>query len=190
MFFVGTYNSTNTALVFLLMCMAHYVQRSFIYPFLRRGHGKRMPLYIVVSGCLFNSVNGYLNGRYLFEFSGGYPNEWLTNLRFLLGASLFTIGYIINRHADWILRGLRKPGESGYNIPYGGLYRWISCPNYLGELLIWIGWAVATWSFPGLAFAVWTAANLVPRAWSHHKWYRVHFDDYPSERKALFPLLW
>ena len=149
-----------------------------------------MPLQIVVSAIIFNLVNGYINGRYLFELSDGYPNEWLTDLRFLLGASLFIIGYVINRHADWMLRSLRKPGESGYKIPQGGLYRWISCPNYLGEMMTWIGWAVATWSFPALAFAVWTVANLAPRSWSHHQWYRARFADYPLERRALLPCIW
>jgi protein-S-isoprenylcysteine O-methyltransferase Ste14 len=70
------------------------------------------------------------------------------------------------------------------------LYRWISCPNYLGEIVEWSGWALATWSLPGLAFAVWTAANLAPRAHSHHLWYREHFEDYPPQRKALLPGLW
>jgi steroid 5-alpha reductase family enzyme len=77
---------------------------------------------------------------------------------------LFLAGFIINRGADHVLRNLRKPGVAGYKIPYGGLYRWISCPNYFGEIITWIGWAVVTWSLPGLAFAAWTAANLVPRA--------------------------
>ena len=75
-------------------------------------------------------------------------------------------------------------------MPHGELYRWISCPNYLGELIEWAGWAVATWSLPGLGFAVWTAANLVPRARANHRWYRSHFADYPNERKALIPGVW
>ena len=70
------------------------------------------------------------------------------------------------------------------------MYRWISCPNYFGEIIEWIGWAIATWSLAGLAFALWTAANLVPRAYSHHQWYRESFTDYPPERKALVPRLW
>lgn len=189
MFLAGNHSNTSTAMAFLLMWMAHYVQRTFIYPFLLRG-GKPMSLLIVVSAIIFNLVNGYINGRYVFELSGGYPDEWLTDLRFLLGASLFVIGYIINRQADWVLRGLRKPGESGYGIPHGGLYRWISCPNYLGEIVTWIGWALATWSLPALAFATWTVANLAPRALSHHKWYRAHFVSYPRERRALLPWLW
>ena len=51
-----------------------------------------------------------------------------------------------------ILRNLRAPGETGYKIPVGGLFRWVSSPNYFGELLEWTGWAIATWSIPGVAF--------------------------------------
>jgi steroid 5-alpha-reductase/3-oxo-5-alpha-steroid 4-dehydrogenase 1 len=103
--------------------------------------------------------------------------------------ALFVLGFSINLQADTILINLRQPGETGYKIPRGGLFRLVSCPNYLGELIEWTGWAIATWSLPGLAFAVWTAANLVPRALSHHRWYRDRFPDYPAERRAVIPLL-
>jgi 3-oxo-5-alpha-steroid 4-dehydrogenase 1 len=103
---------------------------------------------------------------------------------------LFILGFIINRQADFTLHKLRKGGETGYSIAYNGLYRWISCPNYLGEILIWTGWAVATWSLAGLSFAVWTAANLVPRARAHHRWYLQNFADYPANRKMLVPGIW
>ncbi|MBL7062133.1 MAG: DUF1295 domain-containing protein [Dehalococcoidia bacterium] len=189
-FVVGTNSGTLTALVFLVLWEAHYIQRAFIYPFSRRTGVSNMSLVVVSLGILFNAANAYLNGRYVFTFSGGYTNEWLASPQFIGGLVLFLTGFIINRRADHILRNLRKPDESGYKIPYGGLYRWISCPNYFGEIITWIGWAVATWSLPGLAFAVWTIANLVPRARAHHIWYREHFSDYPTERKALMPGVW
>lgn len=189
-FVLGGNPDTLTTLVFLGLWEAHYIHRAFIYPFSLRSRSRGMPLLIVGFGLLFNTVNGYLNGRYIFTFSGGYANEWLGDPRFVAGVALFIAGFVINRRADRILHNLRQPGETGYRIPYGGLYRWISCPNYLGEVIIWLGWAVATWSLPGLAFATWTAANLVPRARAHHAWYRQHFKDYPPERRALLPGLW
>ena len=189
-FLAGEYRNTLTALVFLLMWEVHYIHRSFIYPFGLRGAGKRMPVVIAGMGFLFNGLNGYLNGRWLFTFSGGYSNSWLLDPRFVVGLLLFFVGFIINRQADRTLRHLRENGGSGYSVPQGGMYRWISCPNYFGEIIEWLGWAIATWSLAGLAFAVWTAANLAPRARSHHQWYRESFTDYPPERKALIPRLW
>ena len=82
-----------------------------------------------------------------------------------------------------------QTGERGYKIPRGGLYERVSCPNYLGELLEWTGWAIATWSLAGLSFAVYTAANLVPRAVAHHRWYRETFPDYPPARRAVIPFV-
>jgi len=189
-FVLGTYTKTMTAFAFLALWEIHYIHRAFIYPFGLRGGAKRMPLAVVSLALLFNTVNSYLNGRYIFTLSGGYTNEWLGDPRFIAGLVIFLTGFIINRRADQTLRNLRKPSEYGYKISHSELYRWISCPNYFGEIIIWIGWAVATWSLPGLVFAMWTAANLVPRARAHHMWYRQHFPDYPPERKSLVPGLW
>jgi protein-S-isoprenylcysteine O-methyltransferase Ste14 len=189
-FVLGSNPRTATSLAFLALWEAHYLHRAFIYPFSLRGTAERMPLAVVSLGILFNAVNAYLNGRYIYTFSPGYPNQWLADPRFITGLGIFIIGFVVNRQADHTLRGLRTGGESGYQIPYGGMYRWISCPNYFGEILIWVGWAVATWSLPGLAFALWTMANLLPRARAHHRWYLEHFPDYPHGRKALVPGIW
>ncbi|MGB0641280.1 MAG: 3-oxo-5-alpha-steroid 4-dehydrogenase, partial [Myxococcota bacterium] len=69
------------------------------------------------------------------------------------------------------------------------LYRYVSCPNYLGEMVQWIGWAIAMNSLAGVSFAVWTVANLLPRALTHHRWYRDKFAEYPAERKAVIPFV-
>jgi len=175
--------------IFLILWEVHYVQRSFVYPFLIRNRQTRMPLVIVLLAMTFTTWNSYLNSRYLFHFSGGYSSEWLTDLRFLLGVMLFVSGLAINWHSDRILRRLRQPGERTYQIPRGGFFRYVSCANYFGETIEWAGWALATWSLPGLGFAIWTVANLGPRARSHHLWYRRHFPDYPKNRKAFIPFL-
>lgn len=78
----------------------------------------------------------------------------------------------------------------GYRIPRGGMYELISCPNYLGETIEWIGYAVTTGSIVGTAFAFYTFANLAPRAHQHHQWYQETFPDYPVNRKAYIPCIW
>ena len=186
----GIFRFSPVMLVFLLISEAHYIHRAFIYPFSLNTPGKRMPLAIMFSGAFFNTANAYLNGRFLFTFSGGYETSWLADPRFVCGALLFVAGFVINRKADHTLKTLRGNGESDYAIPFGHVYRWVSCPNYLGELMIWFGWSLATWSLAGLSFAIWTAANLIPRARAHHHWYQENFDGYPQERKALIPGIW
>ena len=190
MFVIGDNRVTISTVIFLSLWLTHYIHRAFIYPFSLHSNNSRMPLFIITSAILFNAVNGYLNGRYIFTFSDGYVNQWLTDPRFIVGILLFVAGYGINRQADNTLRRLRLPEEFSYKVSNEGLFRWVSCPNYFGEIMIWTGWAVATWSLPGLAFAVWTTANLVPRARAHHTWYLKNFPEYPTERKTLLPKLW
>ena len=173
-------------LLFLAMWQGHYLQRTFVYPFRVRASGRKTPLLLVGSGFLFNALNAYLNARFISEF-GEYAADWLADPRFLLGGGIFLAGLALNLHADHTLTRLRRPGETGYAIPRGGGFRFVSCPNYLGEILEWLGWAVATWSPCGLAFMLFTVANLAPRARSNHRWYRETFPEYPARRRALIP---
>ena len=189
-FALGRFSFAGCLPVIFAIWEAHYIHRSFIYPFMLRGREKRMPLVVALAGFFFNGVNAYMNGRFLFNFSGGFPMVWLASPPFIAGFALFVAGFVVNRWADLKLRSLRAPGESDYKIPHGGLYRYVSCPNYLGEIMEWVGWAVLTWSLAGASFAVWTAANLVPRARANHAWYRRTFPDYPAGRKALVPFVW
>ena len=181
----GSNPKTAPVWVFFGAWQLHYVHRTLIFPVRIPDTGKRMPWVIVGSAVFFNSVNGWLNGYYIGSIGPVYGTDWLLDPRFTLGALLFVSGLAANLHSDSILLALRRSGR--YEVPQGGMFRWISCPNYLGEIVEWIGFAVMTWSPAALAFAVWTAANLIPRALSNHRWYIERFDDYPSNRAALLP---
>jgi len=167
----------------------HYLDRSLLFPFRIKTKGKKMPVAIMFMALGFNLSNGYLFGYYLGNFKV-YTMDWLTTPQFIIGSIVFVTGAVINKHADTVLINLRKPNETGYKIPQGGLFKYISCPNLFGEVIEWLGFAILTWSLPGLAFFVWTFANLVPRALSHHKWYLNNFEDYPEKRKAVIPFVW
>ncbi|MBN2273706.1 MAG: DUF1295 domain-containing protein [Bacteroidales bacterium] len=186
-FFTGHGQGNIVLILFLVLWEIHYIHRTFIFPLRFHSNKKDMPVVVVFMGIFFNVGNTCFNGLHLFHFSTDYAVSWLYDWRFIIGAVIFITGFVINQHADHVLFTLRKPGETGYKIPYGGLYRWISCPNYFGEVLEWTGWAIATWSLPGVSFAIWTLANLVPRALTNHNWYVRHFKEYPKDRKAMIP---
>jgi 3-oxo-5-alpha-steroid 4-dehydrogenase 1 len=185
-FWMGTQARAMVPLVLFGLWQFHYLNRTFIFPLRMRENGRRMPIAIVAMAILFNCLNSYINARWISHF-GNYSTSWLTSIPFALGVLCFFAGWAINQHADTILFRLRQAGESGYRIPHGGMYRWVSCPNYLGEMLQWAGWALASWSLAGAAFAVFTVANLLPRALANHRWYREEFADYPRTRRAVIP---
>ncbi|MEZ4445418.1 MAG: DUF1295 domain-containing protein [Polyangiaceae bacterium] len=187
-FLLGDHRAELAPLVLLGFWLLHYVNRTFVYPFRLASKAKEMPVAVVAMAIVFNVTNAYLNARQISHL-GAYPSGWLTDPRFVVGALLFLGGRQVNVWADAQLLALKREGK-GYQIPRAGLYRLISCPNYFGEIVEWCGWAVMTWSLAGLSFAVFTFANLAPRAISHHRWYRETFEDYPLERKAVLPWLW
>jgi 3-oxo-5-alpha-steroid 4-dehydrogenase 1 len=185
----GDHAGEPVSLLLLTAFTAHYAHRAIWYPLKLRGNGRRTPALSASVALGMNVVNGTINGLALGHL-GGYDVAWLADPRFLLGALAFVSGSAINLRSDAILRGLRRPGDTSYRIPEGGLYRWISSPNYFGEIVQWAGWALATWSGAGVAFLALTVANLTPRARANHAWYRETFPDYPAERSALLPGIW
>ncbi|PON36913.1 3-oxo-5-alpha-steroid 4-dehydrogenase, C-terminal [Parasponia andersonii] len=85
-------------------------------------------------------------------------------------------------------RVLMEEADGGYKVLRGGWLEVVGCPNYFGECVEWLGWALMTWSWAGLGFLLFTSTNLVLRARENHKWYLDKFgEDY---RKVVIPSLY
>ncbi|XP_052769043.1 3-oxo-5-alpha-steroid 4-dehydrogenase 1-like isoform X2 [Mya arenaria] len=169
------------------MFTIHYFQRACIFPFLIKG-GKPTPFMPFSMALVFCLVNGYLQSAYILHHAE-YGAEWWTRPHLWIGVCLFFTGMLVNIHADHVLRNLRRPGETGYKIPRGGMFELVSGANFFGEMLEWFGFAVACWSLPAAAFSCFTCCNIGPRAWQHHNWYLQKFEDYPKSRKAVIPFI-
>ena len=163
----------------------HYFNRVIIFPLRIKTKGKKMPISIALSAFFFNIFNGCFNGYYVgFIMDQGS----IYNYNVLIGLIIFICGMMINISSDNTLISLRKNSE-GYKIPHGNFFNFVSCPNYMGEIIEWIGFSVIAMSLPALSFTLWTFFNLVPRALNHHDWYLENFDNYPKNRKAVIPYI-
>lgn len=164
--------------VMFLIFELHYFQRSFVFPFLIKGKS-RMPLSIILMGAVFNTLNALMQGGWIFYVSSPdrYPVSWLWSWQFIAGTAVFVAGMTINIHSDNIIRHLRRPGDTRHYLPRGGMFRYVSSANYFGELVEWIGFALLTWSWAGAVFALWTFANLAPRAGKINDRYAAEFGD-------------
>lgn len=172
-------------MVFLLLFEAHYFHRSFIFPLRIRGRNQ-MPLSIILMGVMFNTLNALMQGGWLFWFSPAdrYPLSWLRSVPFIIGTVVFFCGMFINIQSDDIIRNLRQPGDTRHYLPKGGMFRYVTSANYFGEVLEWTGFAILTWSLPGAVFALWTFANLAPRAARIYDVYRCEFPDEMNLQKV------
>jgi len=186
-FWLSARSPSPVALTLFGLWQAHYVHPAILYPLRMRDRAKRFPAGTVVFGFVFNGVNGFINGWAVAHAPHLASTRWFSDPRFIAGAVIAAAGWLINFQADTILIRLRDDGSSGYKIPCGGMFRYVSAANYLGELVMWCGWALMSFTFAGLVFALFSIANLGPRALSHHRWYLENFPDYPKDRKALVP---
>ena len=176
--------------------LIHYIHRTFIFPFVIHS-SKNNPLEITLMAFTFCFFNALMINRSIFCLIIDYIEEnfWL---HYFYGLATFGLGMYINIHSDYSMikqRNANKDTNNKYIIPRGFMYELISCPNYFGELVEWLGFFVLSNSFSGLVFFVSTFANLFPRAIQYHQWYKnkfkdeFHSDKILTQRKAIVPFL-
>lgn len=167
----------------------HYLQRTLLYPLLMHHNTAPMPASIAATAFFFCCCNGYLQAQNLCQFTT-FSSDWMGTAQFWCGLILFGVGMLTNLYHDHILRTLRQFPKR--QVPHAGLFRYVTAPHYLGEIVEWLGFVVATnCTLAPLAFWIYTMANLVPRALSHHAWYQRTFPKtFPRQRKAIIPFLW
>ncbi|MDB9787708.1 DUF1295 domain-containing protein [Flavobacteriaceae bacterium] len=169
---------------FIFIWITHYFNRTIIYPLKIKTKGKKIPIAIVASAFFFNVINGILNGYFIATI----PFESISFTCILIGFIVFIFGLYINISSDNTLIKLRT-NQKGYVIPKGGLFNYVSCPNFFGEIIEWLGFAIMTLNLGSISFLIWTICNLIPRSKAHHNWYKENFEKYPSKRKAVIPYL-
>lgn len=189
----GRHLSSPIALSIFSLYILHYIHRTLIYPLRLRRSAIPVPLSIAAMAFFFNVLNSYIQTRSATHYTDYSGRAWKagapTAARVAVGFGIFVWGMAVNVASDIALVRLKAEG-GGYRIPRGGWFEKVSCPNYMGEIVEWIGWALMAWSPAACAFVAFTAANLVPRARSHHIWYRNKFGaDYPNSRKAIVPYI-
>ena len=195
-FFMGSNSDQNVPLFFLAIWMFHYTNRALVTPSLMRTRPdakKTFDLSVILAGWATIALHSYLNARFISEYGEHYQNDWFSDPRFLIGLVVYVAGFILNIHSDSVQRNLRSKNptadEPRYKIPYGGGFKLVTCPQYLGEIMAFLGFAIMTWNLGALFVLAMTMANLIPRALYTHKWFNKTFDDYPKERKAVIPFL-
>jgi len=180
-------------IVMLLLFELHYFQRSFVFPLLIRGNG-RMPLSIIVMGVTFNTLNALMQGGWIFWISPSemYAPQWLSSPQFIIGTIIFLAGMFINIQSDSIIRHLRKPGDTAHYLPVNGMFKYVTSANYFGEFVEWCGFAILTWSWSGAVFALWTFANLAPRAARIYDRYKQEFGEALDAKrvKRIIPFIY
>lgn len=196
----------NIVNIVVISCfILHYIHRTLIFPFFIE-NTYSFTILPVVSAFVFTSINSFLQCRSVLLFSE-YSENYLTNIDFIVGLSVFILGMIINIYHDYSMILQRKSHLSKikekdkkqdnqddnlskislntnktnipdkYILPHGGLFEFIDCPNYFGEFIEWLGFGIMSRTISGYLFAYTTFAVLFTRALSYHDWYKNKFKE-------------
>ena len=165
--------------------LVHYFHR-VVVDVLNKPKGSST-LQMVVIALIFTVTNSYLQAEGLSQYDKP-RNHWL-RLPFLVGLLLWAMGMWLNIQCDSILHQLKQTGK--YRIPFGCLFEYVTCGNYLAEIIEWAGWALDAGTCTTWAFVGWSMVNLVPRAHMQHEWYLKNFEYYKKlNRYKIIPYLY
>lgn len=171
--------------------MIHFLKREFETFFIHRFSAATMPLRN-----LFNNSAHYwiLAGGNLayWNYRPGSPASLPSNPYITYPAlALFIIGEAGNLYTHVVLRNLRSSGGTERGIPEGWGFGLVTCPNYMFEVVAWLGVALLTWSWSSVLFL---AAALLPMgSWGKKKEakYRKEFGSrYQRKRFVMLPGIW
>ncbi len=179
-----TWNSISVKIFLISPFFIHYLHRALYFPF--KLAERPISIEIILIGCIYCCINSTMQCRSIFLFSSSSLTEF--NYYNYVGLLLFFIGMYINIYHDYVM--IRLKLTKGYSIPKKFLFEYVTCPNYLGEILEWLGYALFCDTLSAYIFAFSTFCNLFPRAIDYHNWYITKFkDEYPKNRKIILPLL-
>lgn len=184
---LGDGAATTWHLVAMALIVVHFGKRCLEVLFVHRYSGV-MNGWTVITICLLYSAVSWLLGEIATR---EVPAELVASAhldRLLpVGLAVWLIGTGINLYHHVLLARLRKPGDKTYRVPSGGLFRFVACPHYLGEIIAWWGYALIFQHAAAVAVTATMTAYLMGRSHNTRKWYRSHVEGVPSSWRRLVP---
>jgi very-long-chain enoyl-CoA reductase len=167
----------------------HFLKREAETLFIHRFSLATMPARNIFKNSGHYWLLGGLNIAY-FVYSPTSPTaQSLSALVTYLGLTLYALGELANLSTHLTLRGLRSAGGTERGIPNGLGFAWVTCPNYMFEILAWVGmWVLSGFNWSVLFFIVVAGAQMVSWAGKKERRYRQEFGDkYKKKRFAMIP---
>ena len=175
----------------ILIC-AHFLKRELETLFVHRFSSNTMPASNIFKNSLHYWVLAGLNIA-AWVYAPGSPTAKDPNTLLLYGGLLaYTIGELGNLDAHLTLRGLRSSGGRERGIPDGFGFSLVTCPNYMFEVVSWIGiYFVTRLNFSVLLFAIVSTGQMMSWAKKKERNYRKEFGDkYKQKRFTMLPGIW
>lgn len=190
----GAGRDTDAA-VAVVMMLAQLLRRAYeCLAVARFSRGARQPAIVAAASVTYYvaaAATPLVDSSLWQERRGGGLFDAL-GARHAAALAVFAAAWWAQSVAHRQLAELRSPGRPAYSIPRGALFRRVSMPHYLAEIVMYAAVAgAARGRASQLLVLSWVAANLSVTAARSHAWYLGRFPAYAALGRArLVPFVW
>lgn len=183
---------TSSQILSFIMIMLHFMKREYETLYVHKFSLATMPWSNIWWNCGWYWIGAGLNiAPWIYApFSYTAKSSPLINTIDALGVAIFFFGQISNFIVHQNLAGLRTKGGTERKIPRGYGFNIVTCPNYMFELISWIGILMVSKSLGTLIFFGLAAWKMNQWGIKKEKAYRVEFPDtYKKKKYPVIPFL-
>lgn len=181
---------SSSQILSMVMIVAHFLKREYETLYVHKFSLSTMPASNIWWNCGWYWLGAGLNIAPWIYAPSAYTakSSPLIDYVNILGVVLYLYGEISNYITHVTLSNLRTPGGTERGIPKGYGFGLVTCPNYMFELVSWVGMLLVSKSV-GTAFFIGLAG------WKMNQWaikkeraYRSEFPDtYKRKRNTVLP---
>ncbi|KAA8648755.1 trans-2-enoyl-CoA reductase (NADPH) TSC13 [Aspergillus tanneri] len=181
---------SDTQLLLCGLLSVHFLKREYETIFIHRFSNATMPARnIFKNSAHYWILAGFNIAYWVFRPDAAASTSQPSPALLYSGLALFVFGELANLNAHLVLRDLRRPGTTERGIPSGLGFSLVTCPNYLFEVIAWLGvYLVSGLSWSVLFFITVGAAQMASWAKKKERRYRKEFGDkYKRKRFVMLP---
>ncbi|KAI8306302.1 putative enoyl reductase [Colletotrichum sp. SAR11_59] len=177
-----------TQLLAFAMFLGHFMKREYETLFVHKFSANTMPMRNIFKNSFFYwAFSGLLCAWHIYSPTS--PTALARNDAVdVLGTIVFLFGEASNALVHLNLASLRSRGGTERQIPRGYGFSLVTCPNYMFEIISWIGVVIASRSWAVLLFIVIGGVQMSQWAKGKERAYRKEFPEtYKKKKFVLLP---
>jgi very-long-chain enoyl-CoA reductase len=170
------------------MLMLHFIKRELETAFVHKFSASTMPARNIVKNSAFYwLLAGLLSALDVYHPRSLAAREQAPVVNYL-GLALYGFGEAMNAAVHWHLAGLRSAGGTERKIPRGWGFGLVTCPNYMFEVIAWVGMIVVSRSWAVTLFIAVGTAQMRVWAIGKERNYRKEFGEkYKNKKWVMLP---
>ncbi len=165
---------------------------------LAKNKEKKMPIFVLATIWIFTSILYTAQvSPMLFRYANGAKDIIVP----IVGFAVSVIGLILESVADMQKSAQKK--ENPKAVATKGLYKFVRCPNYFGEILFWTGifisgitayanvgqWIVAILAYIAIVYIMFNGAQRLEKRQMERYGDDKAYNDYANKTPIIIPLL-